>query len=134
MLNKMNGLTSHQNIGYHTNKNANLTKETDPTAASSSNEVTLNSFRLNQRLNSLNTDADRIGLLNRANNGGRPPTSVRPTTTGGPRSATINFYNNSRGPQREDKNAPNFLDNYQIGKVVGQGAYAQVRLCMDKRN
>ena len=47
MLNKMNGLTSHQNIGYHTGKNANQTKETDPTAASSSNEVTLNSFRLN---------------------------------------------------------------------------------------
>jgi len=26
------------------------------------------------------------------------------------------------------------LDNYQIGKGIGQGAYAQVRLCLDKRN
>ena len=26
------------------------------------------------------------------------------------------------------------LDSYQIGKSIGQGAYAQVRLCLDKRD
>jgi len=26
------------------------------------------------------------------------------------------------------------LDNYQLGKVIGQGAYAAVRLVLDKRN
>ena len=24
------------------------------------------------------------------------------------------------------------LKNYQIGKIIGQGAYAQVKLCMDR--
>ena len=28
----------------------------------------------------------------------------------------------------------NPLENYQFGKVIGQGAYAVVRLCLDKRN
>ena len=26
------------------------------------------------------------------------------------------------------------LENYQLGKVIGAGAYAQVRLCLDTRN
>lgn len=33
---------------------------------------------------------------------------------------------------QHSQNGP--LDNYQLGKVIGQGAYAAVRLVLDKRN
>ena len=35
----------------------------------------------------------------------------------------------SAGPQTSGQ-----LEAYHIGRVVGQGAYAAVRLCLDKRN
>ena len=35
----------------------------------------------------------------------------------------------SAGPQTSGQ-----LESYHIGRVIGQGAYAAVRLCLDKRN
>ena len=35
----------------------------------------------------------------------------------------------SAGPQTSGQ-----LEAYHIGRVIGQGAYAAVRLCLDKRN
>lgn len=84
---------------------------------------------MNQRLNSLNSDKiDRVTALNRANNGGRPPTSVRPSAHSGGiaavntaqgRVSAINFYNQTRPVTTEDQQKPSGLEHYQIGKSIG---------------
>lgn len=83
---------------------------------------------------------DRFTVLSAANKQGRPSTSsntARPPTSGTQRVNTINFYNqvkneDSISRQHHPQEGP--LDNYQVGKVIGAGAYAQVRLVLDKRN
>ena len=43
--------------------------------------------------------------------------------------AQIHQSHMSAGPQTNGQ-----LESYHIGRVIGQGAYAPVRLCLDKRN
>jgi len=100
-------------------------------------------------------DPDRIQTLNRANNGGRPtiqgsshPRALTGTRQSMPSNRTTTYSNGfhnvapsnimgaqihvshmSAGPQTSGQ-----LETYHIGRVVGQGAYAAVRLCLDKRN
>lgn len=100
---------------------------------------------------------DRITLLNKANNGGRPAISlprgstntntVRSsapqsnkngfiTTQGGYGSSTEQVM--ATGFQQSHMSAPvgtsGVLEAYHIGRTLGQGAYATVRLCLDKRD
>ena len=88
---------------------------------------------------------NRISLLTRANNGGRPislPRTVETVPT--VRSSlpqtllTEQPVMSATGFHTSHMSAPignhGLLENYHIGRTLGQGAYATVRLCLDKRN
>ena len=47
--------------------------------------------------------------------------------------ASLTLTCNENDVRRVDAITKGLLQNYQIGKIIGQGAYASVRLCLDKQ-
>ena len=70
-----------------------------------------------------NTAYNRTGYV------GRPGTNEQ--------SPTNNFFGGKQPHTSHMSAGPNTsgqLEMYHIGRIIGQGAYAQVRLCLDKRD